>query len=172
MTGFSTSGRDDVAASLANIDAKTSDIRQDFEAGRVRVAGGKLTIPTAGTGRFQIRNPTGSGRVVTVLEFTLAATASVDVGYAIDTTLTTPTVYSPFAPNRAVAVTTVAVASGTTAGATGGTNLSPVTRIGADEPYKSEFTTVLLPGQAISAVASAGLSEVGFYASVVWTEDG
>lgn len=158
-------------AKLEQLISRTSDLVSEFTTGRVRSAGGKITVPATSTAFFCLSNPTGSGKVVTLREFTLAATLACDVQFRFDAVLATPTALTPFLPNRAVAGTTVATAGMSTAApSTAGTTLSPIYRLRADQALTKDFTIVLTPGQSVAAAVTVGATATDFYASATWTE--
>lgn len=158
---------------LGDINNKTPDLRTDFMAGRIRTAGGKVSLSAGQTGAFQLSNPAGSGKVFTVANFYLACDMNVDVSFSFDSVLGgTPVVLSPFNPNRASSGAASAVTRSTTGGASGGTLLSPVYRIPANIPMMQDFPVVLLPGQSVETrIAIGALSNAAFYVSATWAED-
>lgn len=160
-------------AQITEVNTKISDARTDFIAGRVRRAGGKMALTTSQTGVFQIMNPVGSGKVFTIWGFTLASDATVDFQFSFDATLGgTPVDHVPYSPNRAVTSSTSALVKSTTGGATGGTILSPIHRIVANQETVRDFNVVLTPGQSMDARITMGaVSMAAFYVTCSWSED-
>ena len=144
---------------------------KQFASGAYRTAGGKVTLTISQVGSINLSNPAGSGRVITVTEFSLASTVAVDVTYFKDATSTSPLadVFMPHRGYEGVATTVGQVRLGASAG-TGGTAISPVTRLGANAPERIPYTAVLMPGMSLSvrATATTGLD---FYGSVTWIEE-
>lgn len=78
----------------------------------------------------------------------------------VDGTLTTPTSETVWMPNRlyeGLAVTKGLVSRATAA--TGGTQLSPQSRLLANSPFVQDFVSTLGPGQSISVQASTSILE-------------
>lgn len=91
----------------------------------------------------------------------------------VDRTLTTPTSETVWMPNRlyeGLAVTKGLVSRATAA--TGGTQLSPQSRLLANSPFVQDFVSTLGPGQSISVQASTSiLEEFNLFASATWIEE-
>lgn len=162
-----------VRTALQSLDAKTPDTAVDLANGRLFTAGGMVSIPSAGTGTFHLQNPAGSGKLVTLQEYTFGATQIARASFWIDTTPhASSTVVASFNNNRASSATAVAVAKkGTTVG-TGGSQLSPELLLPANDSRTEAFPLVLVPGQAISVrVSTSALQTMDFYCSSTWSED-
>lgn len=151
--------------------SSTPSLATQFADGLVRAAGGKVSIAASGTGYFCLTNPSGSGKTVTLQQFTLAADNAADIQFQFDTVLSSPSALTPFSPNRAVSGSTAATAATSTAvPTTAGTTLSPVYRLGQNLPFTQDFTVVLTPGQSVAAVVAVGPTATVFYAAATWTE--
>ena len=151
----------------------TSPLAVDFTLGRVRAAGSKLSGASGGTGYYCRTTPTGSGKVVTLNDFTLATDNASDVAFRFDTVLASATTLTAFAPNRAVAGSTVAVAATSTAAPTAaGTTLSPIYRLAANIALHQDFPVVLAPGQSVAAVVTVPAlgTATAFYVTASWIE--
>lgn len=160
-----------IASTSSTVASRTSASITDFAAGYYRTAGGKVSIAASGTGYFCLTNPAGSGKIVTLQRFTLAADNASDVAFQFDTVLASPTSLTAFRPNRDVAGSTVATAATSTAApTTAGTSLSPIYRLGQNIPVIQNFTVVLAEGQSVAAVLSVGSTATAFYAAATWTE--
>lgn len=168
-------GIQQVNAQITEVNAKTPDVRTDFMAGRIRTAGGRAAVASAAMGVFQLQNPAGSGKVCTLLDFTLASDVNADAGFRVDGVVASPTVLPPFMPNRAYEgfATTSGIARMGVAGySSPGTTLSPIYRLPANFPVQKDFVVVLLPGMTVSVnVTAAALGALVFYVSASWSED-
>jgi hypothetical protein len=164
-----------VRVQIADLNAKTGDLLTDFAAGRIRSAGGKVSMSTGTTGSLTLRNPSGSGKVFTLQEFYLACDGNADVTFRFDATFATSTNVAAFMPHRAYEGTgmpTAAITTTSTSNPSGGTPLSVVYRLGANQPFMQQFVVVLLPGMSISvSVTAPGLSSATLYAAATWAED-
>lgn len=173
--GASEASLQQLLAETAELNAKTPDARTDFMAGRIRTAGGKVTVGSNNTGVFQLANPTGSGKVLTLLDFTLATDSNADVSFRTDGTVNNPTIVEAFMPNRAyegVATTSGIARQGANGYSVAGRQLSPIYRLGGNQPLQQPFTVVLLPGMSVSvAVQAASLQTMAFYCTGTWAED-
>jgi hypothetical protein len=173
--GASEASLQQLLAETQELNAKTPDVRTDFAAGRVRTAGGKVSVGSGSIGVFQLANPAGSSKILTLLDFTLATDSNADVTFRTDGTLSSPIAVEAFMPNRAYegATTTVGIArQGGNGYSSPGRVLSPVYRLGANAPLQQPFTVVLLPGMSVSvSVQAAALGSMAFYCTGTWTED-
>lgn len=143
---------------------------KQFADGQYRTAGGKVSLSLATpNGSFHLDNPVGSGRSITITEFALGTSASVDVAYWKDAT-STGTAQDVFIPHRAYegAVTTVGVVKAGVGVLSGGTQLSPITRL-PTQGERIPYTVVLMPGDSVAVQATA-TTTLDFYASVTWIE--
>jgi hypothetical protein len=162
-----------INSNIEEFNAKTSDQRTDFMAGRIRTAGGKLSVASNNVGAFQLSNPVGSSRVITLWKTLVSCDYSIDVAFSFDATLAgTPVTHAVTNPNRATSVPITGTFRGSVGATTGGTTLSPIYRVLANRPETIDFITVILPGQSVEAKISAPtLNAAAFYASCIWSED-
>lgn len=163
-----------VQTQITELNAKSPDTRTDFIAGRIRTAGGQQAVAANTTGCFHLGNPTGSGKVLTVVDFILATDMVGNATFWFDSTITTPTNVAAFNPNRAydgAGLTTVGVSQRGT-GRTGGSQISPVYLLPNSIPVHQDFPLVLLPGMSVLvAVTSPALSALNFFVTCTWAED-
>lgn len=148
---------------------------KQFADGRYRTAGGVVSLSANQSGSIHLANPAGSGVSLTITEFMLAADVACDVNYFKDTT-STGTVREVFVPNRSFegSVTTKGVLRVGAGVLSGGSQMSPVTRIGANAALTIPYTAVVMPGQslAVRATAPGGLTgSLLFYGTCTWIED-
>lgn len=144
---------------------------KQFADGKYRTAGGTVALSLATPqGSFHLSNPAGSGRSITITEFSLQASQGAEVSYFKDAT-STGTVASVFEPNRAYEglTTTVGVLRVGVGVLSGGTQLSPITLVNTTtEPI--DYTAVLLPGQSL-AVRMVATTTLTGYGSCTWIEE-
>lgn len=160
-----------LAAAKTALEDRLPKNAKQFADGEYRTAGGKVSLSLATpNGSFHLSNPAGSGRSITITEFSLAATGSADVAYFKDAT-SSGTAADVFMPNRAYegVATTVGVLRVGVGVLSGGTQLSPVSRLGSNAPERIPYTAVLLPGQSL-AVRFIATTTLDAYCSATWIE--
>lgn len=159
----------DLATETTLADRLPKNAKQ-FADGEYRTSGGKVSLSLATPdGSFHLSNPAGSGRSITITEFSLGTSAAVDVAYFKDAT-STGTVKDIFMPNRAYegVATTVGVLRAGVGVLSGGTQLAPITRL-PTQGERIPYTAVLLPGQSL-AVRATATTTLDFYGAVTWIE--
>lgn len=138
--------------------------------GRFFIGGGKVTV-TANTAVVQLENPSASGRTIVVSQFFLAADTAIDAQFVVNATVNTPTVRSSNNLNLSSAEVAVGVIRTGATGVTGGTNFSSISRLAANATSARTIPIILPPGTSVAATfAAGGLTSVGCYASVAWSE--
>lgn len=160
----------DVITTIPGLEDPVAVAADKFRKGRFRTAGGQVNAPLNAYASLHLLNPTGSGTLITVTQFSVGATSPTDVNYWTDA-VSTGTIVTPFNPNRAYeAVPTSAVVRIGSNVLTGGTALSLTTHLDRNGQDRQEYNAVLLPGQSL-AVRTQALAQLRLTASVTWIED-
>jgi len=139
--------------------------------GRAFVAGGKITV-TDGTAVFQLANPAGSGKAILLQSFSATADTGVDVQFSKNATVATPSTRGPSNLSLASALISVAVFRTGITGTTGGTNISPVSRLLPNDRQEYPIPFFLPPGTSLELkILAPVLTTIVCYGAAVWTEN-
>lgn len=141
------------------------------EEGKTFMAGARLALAAGQTGTFSLVNPTGSGKTLYLTGLELAADMNADATLVINPA-TTPGA-AQAATNQHQAFSTVASAQ-VKAGVgapTGGTAMSTVLRLPANQPVLRQQLLILPAGKSLAvSAAPSTLAASVLYASFRWLE--
>lgn len=156
----------------AQIDSlRTAKSEELLNAGLLYIGGGMVTV-TNNVAILQLSNPVGSGKRLLLSKFYLASDTTIDVNFARNATVATPTVRSSDPLKLDTTVPAVGVLrTGITGYSVAGTPFSPVARLLANITTEFELPISIPPGMSVSVAFAAGaLATVNAYASAAWAE--
>lgn len=163
--------RTDPLVTGANVIGYTIDsMVRKLEDGKVFVAGGKVNLTAAQTGTVSISNPVGSGKTVFVTRLELAADSNMDATYTMNPATVPGAAAAATNLNQGSATAAVGVVKAAVGSVTGGTTMSPVTRLGANATVPRDTLIALPPGKSYAVAVTAGVT-AAFYAYLRWYEE-
>lgn len=138
--------------------------------GRLFVAGGKVTV-TDGTAVFQVANPSGSGKLITLQQFFATADSGRDVQFSKNATVNAPSLVTPFNLNLGSSAVSVVVFRTGITGITGGSDIPVTSRLIANQRQEYEALAAIPPGSSVELrIIAPALTTVVCYSTAVWTE--